>query len=108
MDESEVLKFEQPAKVLKLSEAIRIGCLLRPKQCVGVFGLGNLSSCAIGAAYEAITGMDPSNGVPMAWTNECLDANVAYAKRYGMSPYRDNDSGTTREAIADRLEALGY
>lgn len=107
MDESEVLKFEQPAKVFKLSEAIRVGAKLRP-QCFG-FLFRDGASCALGAAYEALGGI-PIDG----------DASdPAYCKIYDQLEGRfgsdicyeahdRNDRGASREAVADWLESEGY
>jgi hypothetical protein len=45
---------ETPAKISRLSEALRIGARLRPQCTNFVFAHGK--SCAIGAAYEAVFG----------------------------------------------------
>src|SRR5690348_3269547 len=49
--------------LMKLSEAIRKGAALRP-QCFETYksrdSLGNWSTCALGAAYEAVTGELPT------------------------------------------------
>ena len=97
MDIGEIKYLEVPAKVLKLSEAIRIGSRIRP-QCFGEYYLLG-GSCALGAAKEAL-------GV----------ANDAELRRMLGLPYdfplqhiiHRNDNGQTREQIADWLESKGY
>lgn len=59
MDESEVRKFENEIKPLKMSEAIRIGCKLRPKQCHGEYSDADDNSCALRAAVEGMLGSLP-------------------------------------------------
>ncbi len=110
MDESVVKHLERPqVGTLKLSEAIRIGARMRP-QCTGTFfSVGK--SCAIGAAMDAL-------GLKR-FSEEYKDKNVCWpyndaAKRFGVSLsmmeeiYGKNDSGQSREQIADWLESIGY
>src|SRR6476659_8997882 len=54
--EADPTPFELPTKV-KLSDAIRSGAAIRPKAISKFYFEGK--SCAIGAAYEAITGQIP-------------------------------------------------
>lgn len=108
MDLSELERLESPAKVLKLSEAIRLGAKIRPQIRSGVYSDG-IGSCAIGAAYEAYTGKLARSTMPGDWHNAMIvRASMAYSKKYKSYIFEDNDSGMTREAIADRLEAMGY
>lgn len=107
MDLAEVEKFEAPVKVLKLSEAIRIGAKLRP-QCVGYLFKGG-ASCALGAAYEAL------GGKPVEADSTNPEYNRIYDDlygRYGVDvcsiAYDRNDHGASREAVADYLESQGY
>lgn len=89
-----------PAKITKLSEAIRIGARLRP-QCTAVF-FSDGASCAIGAAMEA-TGIaygDTPNTGELHKLFPALD-------EFAMSIYAKNDDGWTREQIADWLEKQG-
>ena len=99
---------EAPAKVLKLSEAMRIGATLRPKGRIDLFYDGK--SCALGAAFEGATGR----------TCNCnnydavRDVFPVLKKNYGRGNlmkeiYDRNDNlGYTREQIADWLESQGY
>jgi hypothetical protein len=95
-------------KITKLSQAIRLGATFRP-QCRGLLfthKFGDVRSCAMGAAWEAITG-----------TAEYVD--LVKAKRILMKRFDVTDSciediqerndqlGQTREQIADWLEAQG-
>lgn len=93
---------------MRLSEAIRRGAKLRPQTRVALFADGK--SCAIGAAYEGATGKtcaaDEYRKVrevfPELFQNTTTGGweLTAFAREiYGM-----NDSGQTREAIADWVE----
>lgn len=113
MDESIVKVFEeQRVGKLKLSQALRIGAALRPK-CLGyMFHEG--ASCALGAIYEATFGHPADEG------NQCSMDQLYEAYPELASPvktnqldlceriYRWNDSGKTREVIADKLERMGF
>lgn len=104
MDMSELDKFEHKVGVLKLSEAIRIGAKLRPQGFGCAFKDGK--SCAWGAAWEGI-------GHP-------YDIAISYVDILGSSDEWSlanfevhsvallNDCNTSREEIADMLEAKGY
>ncbi len=111
MDESIVRHLDQPAKVLKLSEAIRIGSRIRPQAQTCLFRNGG--SCVWGAAYEARGGryVEGTNGFrrtdPIIPTEEFVDAEDVYRSAYGRSSWADNDAGMPREQIADRFEAIG-
>lgn len=101
MDESIVKHLEAPARITKLSEAIRIGARIRPQVRSRFFIDGK--SCALGAAYEGMTGFQPSEEMmyehvlPVLGITQCLAESVAHK----------NDKGWTREAIADYLEKAG-
>lgn len=109
MDESVVREFEQQqVGKLKLSAAIRIGAKLRP-QCTGRM-FKNGASCALGAAYEAMTGRgyydlpetDARAAAALAYMYEKADVP------FGLSEvFFKNDEGWTREEIADWLESQG-
>lgn len=96
-------------KIKKLSEAIRLGATFR-EQCKGTpFNTdadGVTRSCAIGAAYEALTGKTMNN-------NEFEAAYNILVERFNMNAHevkhiwRMNDSGKSREQIADILAAEG-
>ena len=85
---------------MKLSEAIRAGAKLRPQAFGWYFKDGG--SCAIGAAYEARTGMvgfvDGASDVLCA-VPEILDAPLFWA----ITEMNDLQR-MTREQIADRVE----
>lgn len=108
MDLSEVEKLDSPVKTLKLSEAMRIGARLRP-QCRGDL-FDSVGSCALGAAYEGMTGKtdaffhsDVSDLFP-----QILGVN-GDLNEIGREVLEKNDGdGWTREQIADWLEAQGY
>ena len=105
MDESEVLKFEQQQRITKLSQAIRIGARLRPQSLCGYFDAGR--SCAIGAAYEAIFGFPMKSKTDHQGVCDLYD-KMPVIRGLAHSIVGWNDSGMTREAIADRLEAEGF
>ena len=108
MDQSEVMKFEQQNRTLKLSDAIRIGAKLRP-QCHGGFSRDG-GTCALGAAAEAL-GFDFRDwglrGPSMYEVLERLPALRSARLRGKISQWNDYEK-LTREQIADRLEAMGY
>ena len=102
-----------PAKVLKLSEAMRIGAKIRPQAKGRLFDAG--ASCALGAAYEGAFGAPPAE----VWGKDYNDAGNALTDcwmrlmdRYpGQTAgiFTKNDFlGMSREEIADWLEAQGY
>jgi hypothetical protein len=91
---------QQKVGRLKLSEAIRIGARIRPR-CRGAFFDGE-RSCAFGAAYEGAMG-HPIKGTTYGpifelWP-EILPIAIQITTR--------NDSGESRESIADWLESQG-
>lgn len=108
-DQSEVLKFEQQQQITKLSQAIRIGARLR-YQIRGFLSLKSGGSCAIGAAHEAIFGyVLPWPSVRTErYADQYARVEGLFGKRLVGDVMSMNDSGMTREAIADNLEALGY
>ena len=87
----------------KLSTAIRIGARKRPQARLAYFERG--ASCAFGAAWEGIGGSyhDPVWGLAGK-----LMKHFGIAQEVGQAVVRMNDSGESREAIADWLEAQGY
>lgn len=108
MDESEVLKFEREVRPLKLSEAIRIGSRIRPQLRTGLYQEDGMS-CALGAAYEAETGIFRDSALlPDEWLEPRLPILNEYEKQYGARLIHDNDGGMPREVIADRLEVMGH
>lgn len=99
MDESVVKHLEVKVGTLKLSEAIRLGAMRR-KQCRGDY-FANGGSCALGAAWEG-AGFNPA----LATMDRVRDAfNLTFSQHESIS--NRNDSGWTREAIADFLETQG-
>lgn len=91
--------------ITKLSQAIREGAKLRP-QCSGLF-FKEGKSCALGAAYEAITGLhsiadDDSVMALLRQRFKLGDRDLVW--EVGM---QRNDAGWTREQCADWLEKQG-
>jgi len=102
---------EQQVGKLKLSEAIRIGARLRP-QGIGVFFDLAGRSCAMGAAMEA-RGIKPffDEGIPHRVREACpefVNSNGGGFSALAKQIYQKNDSGATREQIADWLASIGY
>lgn len=99
----------------KLSEWIREGAKLRPQCITGDFYQRDeedyeviIGSCAFGAAFEAAVGMVDEFDVNewyhmMEPRTERLPDNLTFDRMTML-----NDDGTTREDIADWLEANGY
>lgn len=104
MDIGDIKYLEAPEKVMKLSEAIRIGAKIRP-QCVMAYFNGG-ASCALGSAYEAISGKNWLDDTPSNWEFFSGRFNVPESLLLQISLL--NDRGTTREQIADWLEGQGY
>lgn len=107
LDHSEVLKFEQQQQITKVSQAIRIGAKIRP-QCRGTF-FRDGGSCAMGAMAEAM-GVPYGSELPLMAVAYALwvPATIAFAQKVRMTLPVANDTGWTREQIADKLEELGY
>lgn len=100
---------EQPVRVMKLSEAIRLGSMIRP-QCTGRYAHGG-RSCALMAAGEA-TGM----AYPVPGTDDHVNGMNLMAHLNQHFPWIDfhvrnhcicmsDFQGATREQIADWLES---
>lgn len=89
-------------KIQKLSQAIRLGATFRP-QCNGSY-FNNGRSCAIGAAYEAITGLtDVEDGI----VGRVLNTRFQLPENMLSRVVFRNDCGETREEISDWLEGQG-
>jgi hypothetical protein len=104
-----------PEEITKVSQAIRIGAKLRPQGTAYYFEHGR--SCALGAAYEAIyghPGVECAAGSHRDSSGEML--GVRLGNHFGQPFFNadldykivcKNDSGWTREQIADWLESQG-
>ena len=103
-------------KITKLSQAIRLGATFRP-QCRGTYfkakydsalRVTQVSSCTLGAAYEAVSG-SPSIGVGA----DDLVANTLELRFPEASavmeqvPYLNDVERLTREQIAAKAEEKG-
>ena len=98
---------------MKLSEAIRAGAALRPQahgEYVINYWNGPSRTCAIGAAYEGITGKLPDPD----WADDLNRVRKTIYKATGADDVLLNtviqlndDQYQTREQIADWLEAQG-
>lgn len=106
MDMSELERLEAQQGVIKLSDAIRVGARIRP-QCQGaLFRAG--ASCALGAAYEGKTGKRCFPNEYSAVMGEFPILGAHGLNDLGRAIFNRNDSGKSREAIADWLESQGY
>lgn len=106
-----VIDRESSLTPMKLSQAIREGAKIRAQAYSSFFVDGR--SCAIGAALEGAGGeYDEHNAVePLHHRFPNVIACDKNGYRYtelGSQIYKMNDSGATREQIADWLEAQGY
>lgn len=99
---------------MKLSEAIRIGAAKRP-QAFDAFATvdesGQVSTCALGAAYEALTGHPPSTtltklgeGALECYLADRLDISVGVIRTVIIL---NDGQRLSREQIAAGLEAQG-
>lgn len=96
---------EAPAKVLKLSEAMRIGAKIRPQ--TKHFWHKDGKSCALGAAYEAMAGRPSSSGTDFRDHKKMNEWFPCMPSMQTKIHERNDDLGWTREQIADWLESQG-
>ena len=111
MDLGDIKYLEAPAKVMKLSEAIRIGCLYIEERQL-------FSGCAIGTAYMHLTGRDLSDDMMEALMKDGYDAYdgpAIVAKAFGIPKHpvlaasNHHYAGRkTRLQCADWLESQGF
>lgn len=97
-------------KISKLSQAIKLGATFRP-QCRNVMFDLEGRSCALGAAYEALTGRcdTPQEGMALGYCRYQYVAkrfDLPVAKLLEVQDMNDVRR-MTREAIADQLEQEG-
>jgi len=111
MDIGDIRYLEAPAKVMKLSEAIRIGARMRPQGFADLFDMAG-NSCALGAAYEGATGKTCSpheySKVIQEFPFLGCGATGRNLSDLAKTIYRMNDRQVKREQIADWLESEGY
>jgi hypothetical protein len=106
---------------LTLSAAIREGSKLRPQGFDDFFAMqaGQLCSCALGAAYEAATGLTPhmdSNALleevfPVLTEGTCCpvqDCDDWCVTLLCTVAHLNDDHEWTRKQIADWVEGQGY
>lgn len=95
-------------KIKTLSQAIRLGATFRPQCRFSLFLDGK--SCALGAAFEALTGVGDTDGYMKA---DVQSAGTLFQQRFGSPNWllkeveARNDSGSTREDVAAWLESQG-
>lgn len=104
---------EAPAKVLKLSEAIRIGAAQYPQCCDGCYFIDG-TACVWGAAAIGFgahgTDYDINDAASTLHSSSFTGkAHFAFRNAHGYSIMEANDRhGWSREEVADWLEAQGY
>jgi len=106
MDESVVKHLEQPAKVLKLSEAIMRGLALQREQKMSWCG------CAIALAYRGLTGKDFNDvaitpAYPAGYVVERFARNFGYSVRICEKAEAMHNRGKSARQVVDWLEAQG-
>jgi hypothetical protein len=115
MDMTELYRSSGRAGTRSLSEALRLGAYLRPQIRGGLFRDGG--SCALGAIYEATFYNTDHNYFEMLEAllqaypeleNEWCDIESRSVRVLIREIYKRNDSGRTREQLADWLAQLGY
>lgn len=107
---------------MRLSEAIRLGAMMRPQAKEDLFVGGH--SCALGAAYEAIGLMTPDTdrcNNPSSWHWRTRDAFPLLEEKVScpigdcwrtpddlayVTTHLNDEHGWTREAIADWVESV--
>lgn len=92
---------------MRLSEAIRLGAMLKPQGFEGTGSRQCPATCAYGAALDAIS----RDGFPSdiwPWIDQTLFQCPACDQKHGMYiiPHLNNDHRWTRERIADWVETL--
>lgn len=94
---------EQANRKMKVSSAIRIGAMVRPQCRIKMFMNGR--SCSLGAAWEGMGyGYDESAGqLFLSGISNRLGISSELAQKIA----NRNDSGSTREQVADWLEEQG-
>lgn len=109
---------------MKMSDAIRAGAKLGPQHFGGMFGFGDDSSCAMGAAFKGVYGDSTSvaaaclKGPRSSWFPEdwyyILDSGYEFCplckvKQNGVSwviTHLNDDHMMSREAIAEWVEVI--
>lgn len=96
---------------MKLSEAIRLGAMLKPQGFgLGAGGAKAQATCALGAAYEAahVIGSWPALvlAFPQLTHIEKLACPVCGDTQDGLIAHINDDHLWTREAIADWIEGI--
>lgn len=104
----------QEDQPLRLSEAIRIGAMLRPQGFYGMFEpdhFGHIGSCALGAAWEAATGNLDYNDCVLDIGDIFPIVNHRFGTRslwWHLTSLNDDDKWT-RTQIADYVAVIeGY
>jgi len=89
---------------MKISDAILIGCKMKPKKVSGSFYNKNgTGSCVLGALIDGLK----KNGIKDYEYRVCR-AEGAFYKHYGAHASELNDeSDTSREEIAGMFQAIG-
>src|SRR5882724_13166406 len=105
-------------KIKTLSQAIRLGATFR-EQCEDEYFFGG-NSCALGGAYEAITGryndspmhvsqvLDIRFGTSIIQKQVCSVCGEVFLSVGRFVSHLNDRHKWTREHIADHLESLGY
>ena len=108
----DVMKSE--AKPMRLSEAIRLGAMMKP-QAFGVLIDDNGGTCALGAAYDAVGIKFDASGIPNGyldeldlWLHRIIELQAATCPECGLNtpaigliPHLNDAHRWTRQRIAD-------
>src|SRR5215471_8024509 len=102
------------AKPMRLSEAIRLGAMMKPQAC-GVWIDDNGGTCALGAAYDAFGIKFDASGIPNGyldeldlWLHRIIELQAATCPECGLNtpaigliPHLNDAHRWTRQRIAD-------
>jgi hypothetical protein len=110
MDESVIKHLEQDSAQMKMSMALRLGAALRHK-CIGEWYSPDGGSCALGAMYEATFMEKKIDGGALIARFPQLDEKIqrpdGIVESLIGAIHHLNDSGWSRESIANWLERRG-
>lgn len=106
--------------MMRLSEAIRLGAMMRPNQAFyNLYDVDDEATCALGAAAEALGILDTeaigggyTAKAPVEWkafvlqTVQCPECHYSIDKVDACIVHLNNEHRWSRERIADWVEAL--
>jgi hypothetical protein len=95
------------SKYKELADALRKGCEIRPRKCIGYFTLKTQYACAVGAMAVA-KDVDPFNFFPSEFDDYVVHPEIPKTTEplYTVITELNDDFNWSREKIADWMETL--